>query len=194
MKKYVKFLIIGFFLIFGVQSFGLYENVAFENESPFTLHIVPSSYPTGRTPYSSISIGEMYFYRSFDVVLTNVSDKPLRVWESWNSWGWKNLSFEITLSNGQVIYTEQTDAHLWTKNVPSWEQIPPNRHYVFRVNFQPMKQGGVWDNSILEYVNESTTKCKIKAIYEICQSDELYEENVWMGRVESEEEEYLVYH
>lgn len=191
MKKYIKLLFIS--LIIGVYSCGTKEKISQEKSPPFTLHLIPSSYPTGNLSYPVLDIGKPFYY-SFEVVLTNTSDKPLRIWESWNSWGWKTLSFEIKLPDGQVIYTEQTDARLWSKNVPNWDQIPPNRHYVFRVDFKPMKQGGYWDNSILDYVNESPTKCKIKAIYEICQSDELYEENVWMGRVESEEEEYLVYH
>jgi len=30
----------------------------------------------------------------FHVAITNTSNKPQRLWETWNFWGWYNLTFE----------------------------------------------------------------------------------------------------
>ena len=43
------------------------------------------------------------FVHDFYVVLSNISRKPQPVWETWNSWGSRSISFELTMPEGQKI-------------------------------------------------------------------------------------------
>jgi hypothetical protein len=60
---------------------------------PFTLSIVPGR--SGDITMAKKNPNEFY------VVLTNVSGLSQPVWESWNSWGYRAISFELTTTDGK---------------------------------------------------------------------------------------------
>jgi hypothetical protein len=144
--------------------------------SPFTLTIVPSKSqppPAGRFITMADEKPEV-----FHVVLTNTSKETQAVFESWNSWGYQALSFEITMTDGKntIVSVSTQD---FTKNFPSTFHILPGEHQVF-----PVRLDKRWEMNPKVSLG-SETAITLKAIYEITESAESKEHHVWAGRVES---------
>jgi hypothetical protein len=99
-------------------------------KAPFTLSIVPS---TSSTDARDITIAENQ-PQEFYVVLTNVSMESQPVWEYWNSWGYQNLSFEFTMSDGKKIVVSKRLKD-FDKNFPSTFLILPGEHQVYPISF-----------------------------------------------------------
>src|SRR5216684_8239058 len=74
-----------------------HEKLADAPMSPFTLDVVPSK-SFGDTGSITMAYN---MPRDFYVVLTNVSNEPQAVWESWNSWGYQTISFDLMTANGK---------------------------------------------------------------------------------------------
>src|SRR6202041_3583659 len=93
-------------------------------QPPFSLSIVP-----GRS-------GDITMAKKnpnvFFVVLTNVSGLPQPVWESWNSWGYQALTFELTTTDGKKFVVSKK-RHDFTANWPSWLLVKPGEHQVFAI-------------------------------------------------------------
>ena len=68
----------------------------------------------------------------FHVVVINTSDKPLRLWETWNSWGYYNLRFEVADSEGKILYTIKKKSRFWTRNFASWFELAVGEPFVAR--------------------------------------------------------------
>lgn len=138
-------------------------------------------------PFSSN--GERVLYQShlrFPVVVTNRSDKPQRIFETWNSWGYYSLSFEVTDAEGKTWQIKE-GPQVWTVNGPAYWILPPHEHLVLEVNFddngwaplsQPMLRSGVYS---------------IRAVFETSPTEESKKLSVWTGRVVSRTEKYTVY-
>ena len=116
--------------------------------------------------------------RDFYVVLTNVSNKSQMAWETWISWGYQTISFELTASSGSkiVISKRQQD---FTVNGPSTFLIPPGEHQIYAV-----KLDDTWEaRPIVPKANE--TSVALKAIYEVPSTPEAGQHKVWVGHLES---------
>ncbi len=167
--------------------------ISLDNKPEFSLEIIPHNYPIKKSDNSSISLWFPEF-QHFYVVLTNKSEQPIKIWEQWNSWGFFCLSFEITYPDGRKVRSKKFNSSGWDKNFPSWIQIPPEKHYIFEVNFEnDQTMGQYWLNSVLNNSGDSTF-CKLKAIYEISRDKDSVKEGVWTGRVESLEKNYVIWH
>lgn len=123
----------------------------------------------------------------FHVVVTNVSDEPVRLWREWCSWGYHSLSFEIRNEDGSVTVVEKAPRS-WRKNFPDWTTIPPGDHMVFEVSFDPQ----TWQNAPLPEKGESR-RVTMKAVFEIAEDKDTEEHKVWTGRVSSPEHVYVIY-
>ena len=141
---------------------------------PFSLSIVPTN--------SSGEVGNITMAQSrardFYVVLTNVSKDAQPVWESWNSWGYQNISFELTTGDGRkfVISERQQD---FTINFPSTFLIQPGEHEVYAIHLDKW-----WETRpLLPKTDEMPIT--LKAIYEVLSTPEATRYKVWTGRVES---------
>ena len=97
--------------------------------------------------------------RPFYVLLTNKSDKEQRFWEDWNSWGYRNLYFELTDSKGKT-WLSKRGIMSWNMNAPSWFSLLPNETHVFAVTFPDN-----WEN--LPKVERPPTVVTMRAMYEI---------------------------
>ena len=113
-----------------------------------SIRIVPTSYRDdgGRT------IGLYHPSHHFYVVLTNDSDKLIRLWKEWCSWGSDNLSFEVTEEKGRSVAVTKSQRD-WTKDFPDWEVIPPGGHQVRRLIFDSTE----WENSPMPEAGRSRT-------------------------------------
>ena len=124
----------------------------------------------------------------FHVIITNLSDKPVRLWRDWCSWGEQILSFEVTDENGKAIVVKR-NARSYNKNYPDWTLVPPGDHMVFEVSFD---QTTGWTNAPMPEKGKSR-EVKMKAVFEIPEDKEAKENKVWTGKVCSPEETYTVY-
>jgi len=144
-------------------------------QATFTLAIVPQA--CGWLNQCSISTADKD-PRTFYVVLTNQSDKPKFVWETWNSWGFNSISFEITSADGKT-HVLTVKPQIFTRNIPSTFKILPGEHQIF-----PICLNDEW-NGRLTYSKAGNDSVKVKAIFEIKPSPEDAENNVWTGLVSS---------
>ena len=143
-------------------------------KAPFSLSVVPTN------KYSEVGSVEMAQSkaRAFYVVLTNVSKDPQPVWEYWFSWGYQNISFELTTADGRkfVVSKRQED---FTRNFPSTFLIQPGEHQVYAIRLDKS-----WEtHPTLPKANEMPVT--LKAIYEVSPTPEATQHKVWTGRVES---------
>ena len=146
-------------------------------DKPFSIAIVPSSHRLEGGPAISWSDDTK---ESFYVVLTNKTDKEQRVFETWNSWGYYAMSFEITLLSGEKVRVLRKPI-FFTVNFPSTFIIPPKGHFVFEITLDKdwIGKPDSWE--------DGQTKVKIKAVYEPSACKRLKERAVWIGKIESEE-------
>jgi hypothetical protein len=143
-------------------------------KAPFSLSIVPTN-SSGEG--GSITMAQSKA-REFFVVLTNVSKDPQPVWESWNSWGYQNISFELTTGEGRkfVVSMRQQD---FTRNFPSTFLIQPGEHQVYAIRFDKE-----WETRPT-FPKADEMAVGLKAIYEVSPTPEATQHKVWTGRVES---------
>jgi hypothetical protein len=148
------------------------------NLSPLSISVVPTkSYdePSGR----GISMAKNS-PGSFYVILRNTSREPQLVFESWNSWGYQAVSFQVQTATGDKFVISKGPPHL-RANLPSTFLIPPGEHMVY-----PITLDDEWDAvPSLPTADQTPLPITIKAIYEIRPTPEAAEKKVWTGRVES---------
>jgi hypothetical protein len=122
----------------------------------------------------------------FHVVLTNVSDQPIRLWRDWCSWGYFCLSFELTDQDGRTFQVRKKPRG-WDKNFPDPFTIPGGNHMVLDVALDD-----TWEGVPLP-VNRNGQVWKIKAVYEVPADEETAKHKVWTGKVSSPEKTYTVF-
>jgi len=140
-----------------------------------TVQIVPTSFRMGR---------RFLWRHNFDVVLTNGTRKPIRLWSHFCSRGYENLSFESRDAGG-TLSKVTINGIAWTEDGPFWTEIPPGEHFVINVKFDNV----LW-TATPGRVPEWHHPYKLRAIYEIPPDDETAKYGVWTGRVSSDEREY----
>jgi hypothetical protein len=142
-------------------------------KTPFTLSIVPTSSTSDSRVITIASQKPDEFY----VVLTNISNEPHPVWETWNSWGSRTISFEFQFGNNPPILVAR-GPESFIRNFPSTFLIPPGEHKVY-----PIRLDKWWD---VRSVPKSTeTLVSVKAVYQVPNTTEAVEYRVWTGRVDS---------
>jgi hypothetical protein len=100
------------------------------------------------------------------------------VWEHWNSWGYRTVSFELTTADGKrfLVSKRQQD---FTMNYPSTFLIEPGEHQVYAIRLDER-----WEtHPLLPKTDE--TPITLKAIYEVAPTPEAAQHKVWTGRQES---------
>jgi hypothetical protein len=151
--------------------------------APFTLTVVPS---LSRPTVKSITIADDN-PKEFYVVLTNTSKDPQPVFETWNSWGFRTVSFEFTMPDGKKFdITRGTE--VWTVNYPSTFLISPGEHQVYAIRLDKR-----WESHPrLPADDEGQIQITLKAIYQADVTPEATEHKVWTGRIESKPYEFTL--
>jgi hypothetical protein len=142
-------------------------------KAPFTLSIVPTR---STSDWRFITIASQK-PDEFYVVLTNISSEPQAVWETWNSWGSRTISFEFNFGNNPPILVTR-GPEIFTKNNPSTFLIPPGEHKVY-----PIRLDKWWDVRSIPKSTEALVS--LKAVYEVPVTPEAATYHVWTGRIES---------
>jgi hypothetical protein len=140
--------------------------------SPFSLYIVPSA-------NKSITMSKRTEYADeFFVVLTNISKEPQPVFEYWNGWGFRVISFELSTADGKlVVLTVKGDC--CDKNTSDTYTIEPSEHQVFAIRLDESWQV----QPVLTVVDGMPVT--LKAVYQVNPTRESTQEHVWTGRIES---------
>jgi hypothetical protein len=146
-----------------------------EGADPVTVRIVPTS--CGDDARRSLRT------EHFFVVVSNTSEKPVRLWKEFCSWGYTTLSFQVEGQSGKRSVVVKTRRPVWRKNTPDWMTITPGDHMVFNVAFGSQS----WQTEPL------TGEIKLKAVFEISKDKQTDEHKVWTGRIESPQHTYTIH-
>jgi hypothetical protein len=151
-------------------------NVQDASSSPFSLSVVP-----GRSGITMAKNKPDEFY----VVLTNVSREPQATWETWNSWGYQTISFEMTTTEGKKFVVSRRQGE-FTKNAPSTFRVKPGENQVFAIRLDE------WWETHPTLPKSDEMPITLKAIYEVTPTPEAAEYKVWTGRLESHSYTFLL--
>jgi hypothetical protein len=106
-------------------------------------------------------------------VLTNISGEPQPVWEAWNSWGYRAISFEITADGKKFVVSRAQED--FTKNAATTFLIAPGEHQVFAITFDK------WWESHPSLPKADGLHVSLKAVYEVAFTPEATQQR--SGRV-----------
>jgi len=161
----LRTLLLAVFLSGGVQAQAA--------DPPFVVSI-PTTSKTSQLAFRDAS-------SHFHVVLQNRSTSPQRAWEWWSSWGWPTLSFELSDASGKHWIANRRKDMAWSRNSPIFLTIEPGNLAVIDVYFGDAK---IWEGFPL--VKGQYQEVQMKAIFEVRETPESKERQVWTGRIESE--------
>jgi hypothetical protein len=147
------------------------------------VRIVPTSFSEKGGRALSLEDSSQHFY----VVITNVSDRTVRLWRGSCSWGYSNLSFVVTGENGEHT-TAAKKAKGWQKNYADWTLVPPGDHLISEVTLDEE----TWSNTPIPPRGQHRT-VSLRAIYKVPETKEASENDVWVGTESSPEESYTIY-
>jgi len=146
--------------------------------APFEISVVP----TTNRDVGTITMAKNN-PRDFYVILKNVTDKPISVWDDWNSWGYQGISFEVTTPDGKTSHISKRNQG-FGRNGPSRFIIQPGESKVFSVRLDES-----WEVQP-PIQNADNTPIGLRAIYEIHRTPESDKYKVWAGRVESKQYQF----
>ena len=115
----------------------------------------------------------------FHVILRNITTKPVRIFEEWNSWGYGSLRFEMTDEHGQTT-TIRKRPHAWTMNYPSFTTIAAQEFAIIDVFFADRS---VWGDGFWLTPGHPTGRVTLKAIYAVEEDKFSREQSVWTGKI-----------
>lgn len=139
----------------------------------------------------------------FEVVITNKSQSNIRLWETWNSWGYFNLSFDIIDDNGAVVYTVVKKQKIWTRNGPTWLSLAPGENVTMKVDFDHdvwIRNDDLGDNKPLYLpflaLAHSTPRFELnmRAVFQVLPDWETIDRDIWTGAVRSPVGKFVIVH
>jgi hypothetical protein len=146
--------------------------------------VIPNGDAKDAAEYQNHQINLSRSTDHFHVLITNISQKPQRIWEGWNSWGWYNLSFEVTDSSGGLLYKLEHKKRKWTVNFPSIVSINPGEQFIIDVYLNKED----WLLPFLKDKKGGDFELNIQAIYEIPENIDAKRMGIWTGKVKSQVE------
>ncbi len=126
---------------------------------------------------------------TLNVVVTNATQRDVRLWREWCSWGYFQLTLVIRDAENEdaqpVILRKKP--RIWTKNYPDFWTLGPGEPLVWPVKLE----SGDWDLGPLEGKLRGR-KFAVKAVLSCGEDDASLEKDVWSGSVTSAERVYHV--
>jgi hypothetical protein len=133
-----------------------------------------------------IGVGGKYQRHQLHVVVTNVSDEPLRIWDQWNSWGYHNLTLSLKLENGDETELQRFGGRAWSQNAPDSVELGPGEHYVLAVWLMPEDRKARTNSwGPIRIRNGDYPWATLQAHYEIESESFAESKGVWVGRISS---------
>lgn len=128
----------------------------------------------------------------FHILVTNVSDKPIRLWTDRFSWGYDNLSFELIGDDGKVSRIVKKPRE-YDKNFPDWLELEAGGSYVLNVDWFSEQGRAVWDDAPVANGKAKPTLVKLRAVYEVIPDEQSRKLGVWTGKIVSPEQMYAIW-
>lgn len=116
----------------------------------------------------------------FPVVLRNISDKPVNIWQQDNSWGYYDLSFELRDGSGKTWVARKVTT-AFHSNGPMFWTLKPNETLVIDVCFTN-DQKSDWQKWNGFPRNQTVS---MRAVFAIHKDASTKKYSVWTGRVVS---------
>ena len=132
--------------------------------------VIPQSNPQGQREL------DMSRYKSFHVVLRNISSVPVKIWKDWNSWGYYNLSLSFSNSDTSFTISKKSPTN-WDGDFADYWTVPAGESLVLDIDMR----AGVW-KGLPDLYGETMTG-KIKATYENKPDALAAEFGIWTGKL-----------
>lgn len=133
-----------------------------------------------------------------NVLLRNTSDRPLRLWEEGNSWGFENLKLDVLALDGKTlpkpIRVVRTAAG-WGANGPTFSELPPGESLIREVLLEGPSKGvpSVWTYFNFPLPNNSEYRAiRLRAVYDIPKEAAAEKLKILTGQITSEPQDYLM--
>lgn len=135
---------------------------------------------------SMVGVGHELPPDQLHVIVTNVSNGPVQIWDQWNSWGYHNLSLSLESEDGSMKELRRFGGKDWSQNAADAIELKPNEHYVFAVWLKP-SENRIFNNSWgpVDVGSGDYPSVKIKAHYEVPSDADANRNGVWSGRISS---------
>jgi len=152
------------------------------NSKPTIAVTIPFGSRDSLLPYRPSSRHSNSFY----VLLTNVSGKPVRVWQEWCSWGYYSLQCEVFREDGTKHLLKKKPTNFYM-NFPDFVELQPGESVVWNVELYPLGWEGLsWlPKDRVEHV-------KLRAIYTTSVDQDSKEYGVWTGQAASEMYDFIL--
>jgi len=116
----------------------------------------------------------------FYVLLTNVSGKPIRLWQEWCSWGYDCLQLEVTEKDGTKHLLKKKRTNFY-RNFPDYVELGQGDSVVWRVELR----ASVWED--LSWLpKDRLPMVKLRALFTISEDGDSKEHGIWTGHEVSE--------
>ena len=115
------------------------------------------------------------------VVIRNTGSESVRVWKDSYSFGYRNLSFELTDPAGKRFAVTRVD-RIWEKDFPAWDTLAPGASMTIDVSFTAKDWQGL---PRLEPGERRTVR--VHALYRSAAGYEAKLNSVWVGSVASQD-------
>ena len=140
----------------------------------------------GRSPVRTASIDHVQLYprvgkavSPVHVLLSNVGQKPVKLWHEWSRPGHASIQFEILGPDGQKHSVKKTTHDLLTELV-GWFVLQPGDSVVWDVELT----SSVW-RDLSWVLDNARTEAQVRAIYHVDDDSGAKASGVWTGRAES---------
>ena len=130
--------------------------------------------------------GRRFFVSGLDspifVVISNLSDKPQRVWQIWNSWGAPTIVLEVVDQQGNKLGLIRNGQIAWTMNGPTFDTIAPREHHIIPISIDHTTQWILDGDKLKTLKREEWHKVRIRATFT---SRDGEKKGVWSGTTAS---------
>jgi hypothetical protein len=109
--------------------------------------------------YDTLAFKGFRHHDKFHVLITNISSKPVGVWQEWNSWGYYCLQIEIVERNGTRHLLKKKSANFLV-NSPDTVDLKPGGSVVWDVNLDPSE----WED-LSWFPKDRSVDARVRAIY-----------------------------
>jgi len=170
-----SFLVILSVFIFAILVFLITWVTRAASEEDWSVEIVPTVITAERNIIKADG-NDPYFY----VIITNRTDRDLKVWREWNSWGHDSLTFTVWPKEGPAFTLVKPPA-AWLWNGPDSTIVPAGKSFVLQATIE-QSETKHFEGFPEGYRGGGAT---IQAHFTIKEDEESKKRGVWTGRVSS---------
>jgi hypothetical protein len=115
----------------------------------------------------------------FHVVVTNISDKTIRLWDDYCPNGYGSLSFNMVGSDGKASFVKKKARNARRASLPEYQALEPGDCMVIEVNPEQ------WDGFPAGPAPGKKVELDLQVVFEVQADQDAKRLGVWTGRIES---------